>query len=128
MKALIIDEPGISKILRGEKIWEMRKTGCRLRGRIALIKKGSGHVIGVAEVIDSRPPLCTREAYAAAELYHRVPPARQVQAFNGGWRTPWVLANARKLPRPVPYKHPPGAVIWVNLEPESAAKVEAQTQ
>jgi len=52
----------------------MRKTGCKLRGRIALIRKGAGHVIGVAEVIDSRPPLCTREAYAAAEPYHRVPP------------------------------------------------------
>jgi len=43
-------------------------------------------------------------------------------------RTPWVLANARPLVKPVPYSHPSGAVIWVNLEPETAAKVEAQVQ
>jgi hypothetical protein len=128
MKALIIDEPGISAILRGEKTWEMRKTGCKLRGPIALIRKGSGHVVGVAEVTDCRPPLGTREAYAASEPYHRVPPTRQELAFAEGWRTPWVLTNAQPLPRPVPYKHPSGAVIWVNLEPETAASVKAQAQ
>ena len=46
MKALIVDEPWISAILRGEKTWEMRKTGCNLRGSIALIRKGAGHVVG----------------------------------------------------------------------------------
>jgi hypothetical protein len=128
MKALIIAEPWISAILRGEKAWEMRKTGCKLRGPIALIRKGSGQVVGVAELIDSRPPLINRNQYAAAEPYHRVPPTRYEMAFAEGWRTPWVLANARALARPVPYKHPPGAVIWVNLRPETAAKVEAQAQ
>jgi len=128
MKALIVDEPWISAILKGEKTWEMRKTGCKLRGSIALIRKGSGHVIGVAEVTDCLAPLSTREAYASAEPFHRVPPPDQEHSFDGGWRTPWVLANARTLPKPVSYTHPSGAVIWVNLGPETAAKVEAQTQ
>ena len=39
------------------------------------------------------------------------------EAFTDGWRTPWVLANARPLQKPVRYKHPSGAVIWVNLDP-----------
>src|SRR5438128_1666594 len=116
MKALIIAEPWISAILKGEKTWEMRKTGCKLRGPIALIKKGSGHVVGTADVADCRPPLRSPEEYAAAEPYHRVGPSRRESAFAEGWRTPWVLANARLLPKPVPYKHPSGAVIWVNLE------------
>ena len=88
MKALIIDEPWISAILRGEKTWEMRKTGCKLRGPIALIKKGAGRVIGVAEVTDCLPPLGTLEAYASAERFHRVPPLEQEPSFAGGWRTP----------------------------------------
>jgi hypothetical protein len=128
MKALIVDEPWISAILRGEKTWELRKTRCKLRGSIALIRKGSGHVVGVAEATDCLPPLGTREAYASAEPFHRVPPSDQKYSFAEGWRTPWVLANARPLPKAVPYKHPSGAVIWVNLGPETAAKVEAQAQ
>jgi hypothetical protein len=128
MKALIVDEPWINAILRGEKTWEMRKTGCKPRGPIALIRKGSGHVVGVAEVTDCLPPLGTREAYASAESFHRVPSSDLEHAFAEGWRTPWVLAKARPLLKPVPYKHPSGAVIWVNLGPETAEKVEAQAK
>lgn len=128
MKALIIDEPWIGLILAGRKTWEMRKTGRKIRGPIALIRKGSGHVVGVAEVTDCRPAIATREAYAAAEPHHGIPPERQERAFADGWRTPWVLANARKLARPVPYKHPSGAVIWVNLQPETATAVDAQAR
>lgn len=126
MKALIVDEPWISAILRGETIWEMRKTRCKLRGSIALIKVR--HVVGLAEVADCLPRVGSREAYASAEPFHGVSPPDQEHAFAEGWRTPWVLANARPLLKPVPYKHPSGAVIWVNLQPETAAKVEAQAQ
>jgi hypothetical protein len=124
MKALIIDEPWMSEVLAGRKTWEMRKTACRLRGRIALIRKGSGQVVGTAEVIDTLPPLDTRDAYAASEDRHRIPPARQATAFADGWRHPWVLRNAQKLSTPIPYQHPRGAVIWVTLAPDVAARVE----
>ncbi|MBD8246954.1 ASCH domain-containing protein [Xanthomonas campestris] len=42
MKGLVIDEPWISLILSGQKTWEMRSRATSIRGRIALIKKGSG--------------------------------------------------------------------------------------
>jgi hypothetical protein len=100
----------------------------KLRGPIALIRKGSGQVVGVAELTDTRPPLGTREEDAAAEPYHRVPETRHEVACAEGWLTPWVLANAQPLPKPVPYKHPSGAVIWVNLAPETAAEIEVQAQ
>ena len=128
MRALIIDEPWISAILRGEKIWEMRKRNCNVRGPIALIRKGSGHVVGVAELMDSRPALTTPQAFADAEPKHRIPPERQASAFRDGWVTPWVIAGARPLPRPVPYSHPLGAVIWVTLAPDVAATVNGQTE
>jgi hypothetical protein len=124
MKALIIDEPWIGMILKGEKTWEMRKNVCKIRGPIALIRKGSGHIVGTAQVIDCRPALNTAATYAEAEPYHRIPPTKQERTFADGWRVPWVLAKAWRLPTPIPYKHPPGAVIWVNLDPETAAKVE----
>jgi hypothetical protein len=126
MKALIIAEPWISKILSGEKTWEMRSKSAKIRGHIALIAKRSGHVVGLAELIDSKPSLETRSAYATAEPLHRIPPEEQERAFAGGWRTPWVLKNAKRLAKPVPYKHPSGAVTWVVLEPEVIALVKAQ--
>jgi hypothetical protein len=128
MKGLIIDEPWIGLILLGEKTWEMRKTACHHRGRIALIRKGSGRIVGTADVIDSLQSLDTTEAYARAEPQHRIPPSRQELAFSDGWRTPWVLANARAVRSPVPYKHPSGAVIWVNLGSEVKTVVEAQSE
>lgn len=124
MKALVIDEPWIGMILSGRKTWEMRKTACHHRGPIALIRKGSGTVVGVAEVIASRPPLTSLAEYAAAEDRHGIPPDRQARAFEDGWRTPWVLRGARALARPVPYEHPSGAVIWVTLGEDVARAVE----
>ena len=128
MKALVIDEPWITAILKGDKTWEMHKKNCNIRGQIALIRKGSSHVVGTANVIDNRPPLATRADYAAAEQQHRIPPARQEQAFSDGWRTPtpWVLANAGPLHKAVRYKHLSGAVVWVNLEPNVAAQVQPE--
>ena len=127
MKALVVDEPWIGKLLRGEKTWEMRKSTCRIRGQIALIRKGSGQVVGVADLVDSRPPLASLEEYAAAEKFHGIPPSRQTQAYTDGWRTPWVLANVRRLAQSVPYSHPNGAVIWVNLAPDVEAGISRQT-
>ncbi len=124
MKGLIIDEPWIGFILKGEKTWEMRKTVCNFRGTFALIRKGSGSVVGAAQLLNSLPPLISPEAYSAAQPYHRIPTARQKQAFEDGWRTPWVLAAVRPLPRPVSYFHPSGAVIWVNLDPKVTAEIE----
>lgn len=127
MKGLIIDEPWITLILQGKKTWEMRKTVCHHRGRIALIRKGSGRIVGTADVIDSLQSLDTEEAYARGEPQHRIATSRQERAFADGWRTPWALANARSMGSPVPYKHPSGAVIWVNLAPEVETAVEAQS-
>jgi hypothetical protein len=128
MKAIVIREPYVSLILSGEKTWEMRKAACRYRGLVALISKGSGTVVGTAEIVDSLPSIESLEAYADSEPKHGVLPNLQRQAFSDGWRTPWVLNNARRLPAPVRYKHPSGAVIWVTLDEHIAAEVLAQTQ
>lgn len=125
-KAIIIDEPWISLISSGEKTWEMRKSGCKYRGTVGLIRKGSGQVVGVARIVDSLLPLSTSEAYAAGEPRHRIPEARQEQARRDGWNTPWVLADARPLAEPVSYRHPSGAVIWVNLDPKVTSDIAAQ--
>lgn len=126
LKGLVIAEPWIGRILAGRKTWEMRSRLTHQRGTIALIRKGSGHVVGAADIVNTLRPLETREAYAAGEQYHAIAPQEQAAAFDGGWRKPWVLANVRRLAMPVPYKHRSGAVTWANLDTDVVAAVRAQ--
>lgn len=116
--ALIIDEPWITLLLRGEKTWEMRSTQTTKRGPIALIRKGSGLVVGTARLTDCLGPFDDAQV-AAHEARHRVPLAK-----IGKWRHAWVMADCRALAQPVPYRHPNGAVIWVRLDDDAAARVQ----
>lgn len=112
MKGLVIDEPWISKILRDDKVWEMRTTAISLRGRIALIRKGTGEVVGVAELVDSIGPLDAIACRAHRDK-HGIPSSKDDALLR--WNHAWVLNDAKPLLRPVAYDHPNGADIWVNL-------------
>jgi hypothetical protein len=72
VKGLIIDEPWIGYIICGTKTWEMRSRNTVIRGRIALIRKGSKAVIGVAELVETLPKLSVSDLKASFEK-HRVP-------------------------------------------------------
>jgi len=123
-RGLVIDEPWIGLILAGRKTWEMRSRDTKVRGPIGLVRKGSGKVFGIADLVDSRAPLPARE-YARHEQFHCIPQDRQAGAIAGGWTRPWVLTNVRALRTPVRYRHRPGAVIWVTLEPEVTAQIRS---
>jgi hypothetical protein len=123
MKGLIIADPWVGMITSGDKTWELRSRNTTVRGRIALIKKGSGTVVGVAELVGTRPKLLHDELKANVPR-HRVPADEICDDLKHS--TAWVFEGARALRQPVAYRHPPGAVIWVNLNREAAAAVEAQ--
>src|SRR3974390_1447125 len=114
-KAVVIDEPWLSKILAGEKGWEMRSKRTRYRGAIGLIRKGSGQIVGVARLAECLTALSPLD-FARHEAEHRIPPTQQDEALRRRWHFPWVLEEARALPRPVPYSHRSGQVIWVRLD------------
>lgn len=111
MKGLLIRQPWINMILARRKTWEVRGSMTSVRGQIALIQAGSGMVVGVCDLVDVVGPLSMRD-FRDSATRHRVP--------RKGWSHydrphAWVLRSARRLRRPVPYTHPPGAVIWVKL-------------
>lgn len=114
---LVIDEPWITKILCGEKTWEMRSQSTAKRERVALIKKGSGLIVGLATITGVLGPFDDKEI--AANFHHHRVPTHMI----GKWRYAWTLGTVRRLETPVPYVHSKGAVIWVNLD--IAARVEA---
>jgi hypothetical protein len=61
MKGLVIREPWIDMILDGAKTWELRTQRTTVRGEIALIRKGTGQIEGVAHLVDSLPQLDPRK-------------------------------------------------------------------
>ena len=114
MKGLVIRSPWIDHILAGNKTWEMRTRATSIRGRIALIKAGSGLIYGAAELVECKPSL-DLEQLRATQAFHAIPVSGIEDAFANRWTTPWVLRDVRRFAGPVPYKHPSGAVTWVDL-------------
>jgi hypothetical protein len=81
-------------------------------------------VIGVAGVVGTLPKL-SRADLKATVGKHRIPEDEIGEDFKHS--AAWVLQRPRPVREPVPYSHPAGAVIWVNLDPEVTAMVEHAT-
>ena len=110
-KALIIDKPWIDYILELIKTWEMRSRSTKMRGYIGLIEKGSGHIVGIANLTDSLEEMTPDELQANFDK-HQVPYGDRPELLK--WNKPWVLSDVQRI-EPVKYQHKQGAVIWVNV-------------
>ncbi len=107
---LIIKKEFLDMILSGQKTWEIRGSATSRRGPIALIQSQSGLVVGTCEVVGVEGPL----TLATLKANHRKTGFRPTSLYYRKTYA-WVLRNARRLPQPIPYRHPAGAVIWVKL-------------
>jgi hypothetical protein len=112
-EGLLIRSPFIDQILAGKKTWEIRGSRTHKRGRIALIRSGSGQIVGTCEIVECIGPL------SLADLNRH---ARKTGDKPGDWKSKpyprpfaWVLRKAKRLRRPRPYRHPYGAIAWVKL-------------
>jgi hypothetical protein len=113
-------------ILDGRKTWETRGSRTNVEGQIGLIASGSGTVIGVCDLVKCVGPLTAAEFRSNAKKAGM----RPSEATRGYYRQTfaWVVKNARRLDRPVPYRHPSGAVIWVRLDAAVEKKIAAQEE
>lgn len=125
-KGLVIDAPWISLILSGQKDWEMRSTGTSHRGWFGLIWKGMGSVYGIARLAGAGGPMSPQEMIAAFE-HHRIPEEMIRSGAVAKWNRPWFLTDVIRLPTPVRYKHPNGAVTWVELSENVRFAIKDQT-
>lgn len=111
MKGLIIKDPWIDLILDDKKRWEIRGMATKIRERILLIKSGTGCIWGEAGLVD-----CFKvsiEQLQNSYFQHRIP-IEEIHDIK--YRNPyaWVIEKPRRYYTPIPYKHPKGAIIWVN--------------
>lgn len=89
-RCLCVRPPYARAIVTGKKIEEYRSRPTRIRGRVGIIESGSGKIIGDAVLAD-----CTER--------------------EDGWEYVWHFRQARVYAAPVAYRHPVGAVVWVNV-------------
>lgn len=110
MKALIIKQPWIDHILNGEKDWEIRGSKTNIRGEIELIPSGSGLIAGKCCIVECKQ--LSLQEYRQSKQYHCI---EDVDVLPYKKTFAWVLTNPKRYSKPKPYKHPRGAIIWVNV-------------
>lgn len=114
MRGLIIKSPYVDYVLQGLKTWEIRGTKTNIRGRIALIKKGSCSVVGTCVLKDVKGPLTIDEMLSTK--HHCIEHERlKRDGLHYDKTYAWILSDPIIFDEPIPYNHPRGAVIWVNL-------------
>lgn len=113
MKGLIIRSPWVEKILDGKKTWEIRGSYTHIRGKIALIRGGSGLVVGTCELVGVVGPLTRKDFQKNARKAGLSKSEARSLPYERTYA--WVLKSPAKLRRPRAYRHPSGAVIWVRL-------------
>lgn len=112
MDILIVKKPWIDLILDGEKTWEIRGCDTKKRGRILLAESGTGLIRGSVELHHTCRLL--EEDFETYRRKHQIP----CQFEELPYKEPhiWWVRKPNRFEKPVPYKHPQGAVIWVKGE------------
>ncbi len=110
MKGLIIKKPWIDYILDGKKTWEIRGCKTNIRGKIELIQSGSGLVVGSCNIIDCKE--LTLKEFSNNVDKHNI---LEIKTLPYKRTYAWVISDAMRFDKPRKYKHPQGAIIWVNL-------------
>lgn len=113
-RALIVKQPYADLIMSGQKLLEMRSRHTSVRGRIGIIPKGSGHIIGSVDLVNSwdysgDPRLKS----IGGQALHCVEPKDWHHLDK--WCFGWELREPQLFARPIKYTHPQGAVIWVRI-------------
>ena len=112
MKCLIVQKKWLDKILDEGKTWEMRSTKTKVRGQIGLIEAGSGKIVGEAFLSGCfNSPVLKTEYFIK---YHKI----EDLTLLDRWPYAWTLIGSKRYSKPIPYTHPRGAVIWVNVDDE----------
>jgi hypothetical protein len=114
-RGLLIQSPHIEKVLSGKKTWEIRGYAAKIRGPIALIRSGSGQIVGTCKIVETKGPLkgadllknAGKMGFRRSEIDGSLPYPKTFA---------WVLKEAMRFRTPLPYKHPYGAIGWVRLD------------
>lgn len=122
-RALMVREPYVSFILTSRKRWELRGFPTKIRGRIGLIRSGSGLLVGECEIVDCEGPLSldvlkksenlSAEERRELQLNDNAPYLNKDGVTSKTYA--WVVTNPLVYSEPIRYRHPSGAITFVDL-------------
>jgi hypothetical protein len=115
LRGLLERDPYASQLLDGEKIWEIRGRSTHIRGPILIVKSGTGQLYGTADLVRVLGPLELEDLAAAPELPVQERAHHRTNGLPYAKTYAYVFSNPRWFKRPIPYRHPSGAVTWVRL-------------
>ena len=116
MRALLIKEPWVGKILDGKKTWELRGSKTKVRETIALVASGSGTVIGVCDLVDCKGPLSARVFQDNAEKAGIKPEHAKLAYYKQTYA--WVMAKPKRFKNRFPtaiLREPSFGSTWTRL-------------
>lgn len=115
-KALIIKKEWLDLILTGKKIFEVRGSNTNIRGKIGLIESGSGLIIGECDLVNSIVIDNNNIEYVLDKSC-----INNSEIINNMYKHPhaWELNNSIRYNQPLKYKHPKGAIIWIDLKKQN---------
>lgn len=111
-RALIIKKEHLDNIFDNGKTWEMRSGPINIKGRIGLIQSGSGLIVGEVTLV-----CCVKYGLPVLDAFRAQHQVEDIDLLKK-WPYAWVLEGPLRYDKPIPYKHPQGAVIWVDLTKE----------
>jgi len=119
-RGLSVEAGPLDQILAGTKTWEIRGRATKKRGPVALIESGARRIVGVCEIVGVEGPLSLEELRRNARRAGFKAPKLKYDTTYA-----WIIRNAKRLREPVPYRNPPGAVVWVRLDPGVVRRLKA---
>lgn len=114
-RGLMIRDPYASQLLDGEKTWEIRGRATQIRGTVVIIKSGTGQAYGVVELVDVIGPLSVDDLVDSSHLPNSEREEFRKTGLPYRKTFAYVIKNPRWFASPISYRHPSGAVTWVNL-------------
>lgn len=117
-RALILMPEPLNWILDGKKTWDVRSQSTPVRGRIALLERGTRRIVGTCTLTDCIP--ITLDEYVANHAK-----MNRTRAELESWRHKqpamqyaWVLADVQRLPASIAFTSPKDQIVWATLPPE----------
>ena len=101
MNGLIVLPFWTKEILENNKVWEIRRNNCHIRGKIYIIASGTKHIYGECEIIDSFP--LTKELFEENFDKHHINCTYEELPPN--YKYVWLIKNAVKYEKPIPFKY-----------------------
>ena len=114
MDILIIKPKWVEKIFCNNKIWEIRGSNTKKRGKIGISISGTSCIYGTANIVDSIE--LTETLWNLNKDKHQVDITwdELLRIYKNPYA--WVLSDKNILDSPIHFNYPKGAVIWVKSD------------